>query len=839
MEEILFGNVRIQLLNENIVRVEYGKNGFFCDKNTFFIPNRTEFQGGVAYTKNDGVIRFGKYELYIPAQAESLAGVCLKENGETIYEYQPLKNSGELPPLDQTPKAFALSDTPRIIVPEGGYSAARAGEYTIEEHVQDIYILLCKQNAKMLRRLYVSLTGRNELVRLSTLGSWNSKYFVYDEESAKQLILDYEAHRFPLDNMVIDTDWRAASDRGIGYDVNLNLFPDMARFMQFAHSHGVEIMFNDHPEPVEGAENVFSPAEIAYREEKLQSLLQVGLDIWWYDRNWHTKLKSPVNGVNPETLGLYLFEDVTRHHYQKAAKNKEIYRRPVIMGNVDDIVNGFYCAITNSASHRYSVQWTGDILSDFYALGQEVESLIRGGNNAIAYINADCGGHVGNPTKEEFIRWMQFGTLSPVFRPHCTINLIRNREPWVYDKETEDIVREFNYLRYRLLPVIYKNAYENYCTGEPIFKSLGFEYPQDPQALACRNEYMLGNDLLIAPVMGNNAVLLRREEYVEPVKATFFRGTELQGDPLAFAEWELLFMNLNGIPPMENVPVFYFSARFETTVLVEREKELYLLSDDGATVWIDGKKVLEDKTTHATLAQSLGKIRPNVPHKVVIEYFQASGQAFCGLYASDCGQSDREREVYLPSGKWIDVFNGKLHAGNQTVARQYALNEMPLFVRTGALLPLAYDAKNTKEQKWDKLVYDFYPEKNSVDEGYLYEDDTETTAYKQGSCRKSAYRAGYCKECDAYVVDLFKAEGSFAGEKCFAQREIVFKVHLLGREKITKVTLNGETVSYRIARKGGTSFPLSVSETDSYHDLLFVTVSVQSDRAYDIKFYLA
>lgn len=173
------------------------------------------------------------------------------------------------------------------------------------------------------------------------------------------------------------------------------------------------------------------------------------------------------------------------------------------------------------------------------------------------------------------------------------------------------------------------------------------------------------------------------------------------------------------------------------------------------------------------------------------------------------------------------------------MARQYALNEMPLFVRTGALLPLAYDAKNTKEQKWDKLVYDFYPEKNSVDEGYLYEDDTETTAYKQGSCRKSAYRAGYCKECDAYVVDLFKAEGSFAGEKCFAQREIVFKVHLLGREKITKVTLNGETVSYRIARKGGTSFPLSVSETDSYHDLLFVTVSVQSDRAYDIKFYLA
>src|SRR5699024_8947195 len=123
------------------------------------------------------------------------------------------------------------------------------------------------------------------------------------EEEAKQLILDYEKHDVPLDNMVIDTDWRDCAD-GWGYDINTKLFPDMKRFLDFAHAHGVEVMFNDHPEPVEGA-HVFAPKEIAYREEKLQSLMGLGLDTWWYDRNWSTSLISPTRNIRHETFGLY------------------------------------------------------------------------------------------------------------------------------------------------------------------------------------------------------------------------------------------------------------------------------------------------------------------------------------------------------------------------------------------------------------------------------------------------------------------------------------------------------------------------------------------------------
>lgn len=834
MEQIVYGNIRVQLLSANIVRLEYGKNGKFCDGNTFFIPNRTDFTGGVLYTQEEGVVCFGDYELYLPENATSLKGVRLEKNGKKIYTYKNLANSGELPPLDRTPEAFALSDTPRILIPEGGYSVHRNGEYQVEENVEDIYLLLCAGDAKKLRKLYVELTGKCELVRLSTLGGWNSKYYAYSEEEAKQLILDYEAHDIPLDVMVIDTDWRAASDRGIGYDIDTKLFPDMKGFMDFAHAHGVEIMFNDHPEPVDGADSVFSPEEIAYREEKLQSVMDTGLDIWWYDRNWHTKLKSPTKGVNHETLGLYLFEDVTRHYYQKQTGDKKIYRRPVIMGNVDNVANGCYLNIYSSASHRFSIQWTGDIGSTPDALSQEVDTLLKCTNNCIPYVNADCGGHVGNPDKEGFVRWMQFGTLSPVFRPHCTNTVIRTREPWVYDGEAENIVRKYNNLRYRLLPVIYKNAYNAYENGEPMFKSLGFEYPDDREALKCNDEYLLGNNLLIAPIGGVYPAPVSPENYKSSVKAVFYDGTELKGEPIAEAEWKTLEMVLNHVSPEKGVPVYNFSARFQTALNFKTKTQLYIMCDDGCTVWVDGKKVHEDHTLHSAMLFPLCEVSADKVHQIEIEYFQAGGEASCLL----CGKevlSDAGKSVYLPAGRWLDAFSGKVYEGGKRIFRGYALSETPLFVRLGALLPLAHEARNTKAQKWDKLVYDFYPDKNAADEGYLYEDDTQTTAYKLGQFRKSAYKAGYCGKCNAYVINLSGAEGTFAGEKCFAEREITFKVH---SPEIKRVTVNGEAVDFKIAKKDAAAFPLNAGEAAPDCDVLLVTIKTQVEKEYEIKLYL-
>ena len=837
MQQLVSGNIRIQLLSEDIVRIECKKKGKFCDENTFLIPDKEQYSdSNVQFAQEGNTVRFCGYELLIPENAKSLTGVRLEKDGKKVYSYKKLANSGELPALDKTPEVFAVSDTPRITVPEGGYSKSAKGRYKVIENVQDIYLLLCKKDAKKLRKLYVELTGRCELVRLSTLGGWNSKYYAYTEDEAKQLILDYEKHNVPLDVMVIDTDWRSC-ENGWGYDINTQLFPDMKRFLDFAHSHGVEVMFNDHPEPVDGKQ-VFAPEEIAYREKNLQSLMEKGLDIWWYDRNWATKLVSPTKGINHETFGLYLFEDITRHFWQKKAGNKEIYRRPVIMGNVDNVANGCYAKIYSSASHRYSIQWTGDIQSDPDALAQEVVTMIKTGNNAIPYCNADCGGHLGNPNKEGFIRWMQFGTLSPVFRPHCTNYVKPFREPWVYDEETLDIVRDYNNLRYRLLPVIYKNAYESYECGLPIFRALGYGYPNDKKAAKLTDEYMLGDNILIKPIVGRNPVAVPPANLTKPVRATYYNGTELKGEPIATAEYNKLNIILNHTSPEKGVPVYNFSARFETEVKFKDDVELIVRCDDGSTVWIDGEKVFEDKTLHSAMNFSLKVIEGGKAHKVEIEYFQAGGEAAIGLFYCHVSP-DGEVGAYLPKGKWLDVFSGKIYGGGKTAARMYGLNEMPLFVRLGSLIPLAYEAHNTKEQNWSNLVYDFYPCKEEGDKGYIYEDDTQTTAYKLGEYRKSAYEAYYSGDENAFVVKLYAAEGNFSGDKCCKNRDITVKYHMLkGAGSVKKVTVNGETQSFTKVTKDSGVFPLNTAEAAPDSDVILTKLNVQTDKDYEIKFYL-
>ncbi len=836
MEQFIIDNIRIQLLSDVIVRIEYANNGKFCDDNTFFIPDKKQYAINIVpHTVEENVICFGEYELYIPRNAKNLSGIRLEKNGKKVYSYKKQKNSGELPPLDKTPAAFAICDTPRIIVPHGGYSVERSGEYVVQENVQDVYLLLCNKNAKLLRKLYVELTGKPEFVRLSALGGWNSKYYAYTEEQAKQLILDYEKYNVPLDVMVIDTDWRSC-ENGWGYDINTKLFPDMKRFFDFAHTHGVEVMFNDHPEPVDGA-HVFDHREIAYRESKLQSLMKKGLDVWWYDRNWTTRLESPTQNVRWETFGLYLFADITRHYWQTVSNDTEIYRRPVIMGNAVNVVNGCYEKIFDSASHRYSVQWTGDISSDSDSLAQEVFTLVKAGNNCVPYVNSDCGGHLGNPDKEQFIRWMQYGALSPVFRPHCTNTVKRTREPWVYDDETLDIVREYNNLRYRLLPIIYKSAHDAYENGEPIFKSIGFEYQDDKTAIALSDEYMLGNNILIKPVAGRNPIPVEKRRFVSPVRAVYFAGTELKGDPIATAKYKNLNIVLNHTSPEKNVPVYDFSARFKTEVLFDKPVELIVRSDDGATVWIDGEKVLDDKTLHSAMNFPLKVIESGKTHSVEIEYFQAGGEAAIGLYYCEA-KTDCATRAYIPSGKWVDPFDGAIVVGEKTVERKYGLREMPLFVRLGAVVPLAYEAHNTKRQKWNRLVFDWYTDKQSSDDGYLYEDDTETTAYKLGKFRTTAYSAKYCKGCNAYVLNINKSQGEFDGDKYFKSREITIKRHVLGGERATKVTVNGKEVEIMRVEKNENAFPLNVEAYAADGECELVTFAADASKSYEIKFFI-
>lgn len=799
MRELICGSVRIQFLTEELIRLEEILEGEFCDRSTFFIPDRNALcrQARSCEAKQEGKsIWYGELELILPEPEKGLEGLKVCRDGECVYTYEKIPNTGELPFPGETPYLFPLMDTPRILMPENGYGYGKeqTQPHVIQEKAVDLYLLICRGDHRRLRQLYVELTGRPELVRLSTLGSWNSRYYAYHQEEAEQMILDYEKHDVPLDNIVIDTDWRKASDRGIGYEIDTELFPDMKAWFAFAHEHHVEVMFNDHPEPAEGADHVLSPEEMAYRDENLTELLEMGLDTWWYDRNWSTKLKTPTDSVAAETWGMYAFSEITRHHYQKASATDE-YRRPVIMGNVNNIVNGIYRRINDSASHRYSIQWTGDIGTDLNALQEAVVDCLRAGNHAVPYVHPDAGGHLGTPTKEMFIRWMQMCSFLPVFRPHCTSHVLRYREPWAYDEETLNIVREYIKMRYRLLPVFYRSAFESWQDGAPVCRALPWEYPDDRQAAAYPYEFMVGDILLSL----NNTERLysgkaAEQYYAEPVKAVYYAGTELKGEPLAQKEYSSVQMYLEHTAPEENVPVYDFSASFETVLRVNEDMELWAESDDGIRVFVDGEKRLENWTYHSAMMDCVGRIAAG-KHKVRLEYFQGSGEACAALHFKEIPK-EAAVDIYLPEGQWMYLWDGEIYQGKSVVSRSLLLEEQPMFVRLGSVLVLAENAQTTKEQYWDRLTMDLYPSREQAGAGYVYEDDRETTAYQKGKFRKVPYHMAYDGGQNAFVLNISAAEGSFEGEYACQKRRLRIRYHELQENIVEKILVNGEEADF-------------------------------------------
>lgn len=254
-------------------------------------------------------------------------------------------------------------------------------------------------------------------------------------------------------------------------------------------------------------------------------------------------------------------------------------------------------------------------------------------------------------------------------------------------------------------------------------------------------------------------------------------------------------------------------------------------------MFIDGKKVLEDNTLHSALSFKLGKIEGGVSHKITVEYFQAGGEACCGLYYFDW-KEDCNTRTYLPKGKWLDPFDGKIYIGEKTIRKSYDLRQTPMFIRLGALIPLAYEARNTKEQKWDRLVLDYYPDKEASDNGYIYEDDGESTAYKLGYFRKTPYRAFYDSEENAYVVRLERSEGTFDGEKCYDRRTVTVKIHMLGEARnICRATLNEKTVELNTASKEENVFPLGTDRSAADSKTAYITFVTECEREYELKIY--
>ena len=820
--QIIIKNIRIQALSDTLLRLEERSSSAFEDRITFTVLDRDFPKPACTFFQDaEGThLKTDNFTVIVPHGGDSLAGVSVESaDGELLYRYE-----GCLPPLSNLPgpsdrlRCWMMADTPRLVPPPWGATPPprQAGDqpdsgWQVDQDAVDIYIFIPGEGGyQQFRQDFLKLTGPVPLPPLFIFGLTDSRYHPYSEETALETIDTYRSKDIPLDIFVMDTDWRVGASHG--YQINEQLFPDMHAFIKKAHSRNVRLMYNDHPEPY--GDSFLDPAEIQYRYDSLTSLLKLGADLWWYDRNWMTHLHDPPAGLPRDVWGQRLYRDITRHFHPD--------RRPLIMSNAAGIEHGKRTFPPHPAEHRTPVWWTGDTAGrwDYLRMGiaNGVDYGILG---LMPYLNEDLGGHFGNPDDELYVRFVQYGVFSPVTRLHCTVN--ETRYPWAYSKEAEEIVSEYIRLRYRLLPTIYSAARRAFDDGTPLLQRGDLEWPAHPEARD-PSQFTLGDDLLVAPMnTGTNdyqfigADNLRTADGNPGLVGEYFTNTEFEDQP-AFIKDEV---NLNqdwmwlGAP--DGLSSIGFSIRWSGKLVKPPETGEYLLGAYlcGMTrIELDGKQLIkkyEGDFTRPVLAKI--NLEKGQSYGLVVEYAKVMARGVFGLVWLTPTQARTEptRSVWLPPGTWMDVWSGERLQGPRNIQVISDLWHTPLYLREGGLLFSLPQMQYTGERPWDEVIIDaVIPQEDGVSIRALYEDDGISIAYLNGKfCRTpvSLDRSG-----GTICLEIGAIEGDYPER--LAQRSWCVRMHLPAGVIPTEVLVDGSTfplmqggnhAGYRLIAPGGTA----------------------------------
>jgi alpha-glucosidase len=153
---------------------------------------------------------------------------------------------------------------------------------------------------------------------------------------------------------------------------------------------------------------------------------------------------------------------------------------------------------------QYAAVWTGDNQSDWGHLAISIPQLLSLGLSGVPFVGADVGGFSDDADPELLARWTQLGAFYPFFRNH-TVKGSARQEPWSFGKKYEKIISDAIKLRYRILPQIYWLLVKSHREGIPVMRPMFYEFPDDSEAYDIDDQFMLGSEILVAPVISPGA----------------------------------------------------------------------------------------------------------------------------------------------------------------------------------------------------------------------------------------------------------------------------------------------------------------------------------------------
>lgn len=516
-------NYRITVLTERLVRLEYNKDGIFFDDLTEQVQNRDfpipkfKVSQDAKYLEITTDYFLLKYQKEKPIESLNIEIELLNTDKRWEMKNKEVRNfrtSGygiDLTKPDYQKGLYSvdgfvsINDSPSMILNQDGFLIPNTTPRV------DTYVFMYRRDFGLCLKDYFELTGYPALVPRYALGIWWNKSEIYNFNDITELLQNFNRNEIPLSVLLLDEFWHLKDGRDLtkyktGFTFNRNLFSDPLVLANYLHDRGVKLGLSINPTegimPHEDAYeqisktlglmdkstipfNVFDKFILnSYFHQLLYPLEQTGVDFFWLDFG--------------ESKDYASMRALTRYQFENYKRNDE--KRGFLLAR-----NGLI------ASHKYPAMYSGKTLVSWDTLKLLPYFNSMASNKGLSWWSHDIGGFMGGMEDNElYLRYIQLGCFSPIFRLASKGGKYYKREPWKWDVKTLKIVKDYMLLRHRFIPYLYTEGYKYHKVGLPIIQPLYYTNPAIYDEPDHKNEYLFGSELLVSPITTQKDVLMNR-----------------------------------------------------------------------------------------------------------------------------------------------------------------------------------------------------------------------------------------------------------------------------------------------------------------------------------------